>query len=389
MSCSPVLFEAFHRVCIGQFIPNFTTTNRFRRFYPQIELTYDAFCDDFGPMNLASICKFIELLERELTSSDSCRIAYCVDPGQRVFTNAVFLLGAYMVIKLRMDAAQVSETFSPLTRTRSEPYRDASFSEPDFALTLLDCWRGLETAITNVWLAPLGRNGLWGKISLEEYSHFDNPYNADLHMVVPGKLVAFRGPRGLGPRTYADTQTRREFSPHHYLDVFASLGVTAVVRLNEAEYDAADFTSCGISHHDLIFDDGAAPPPHVVRAFYDIVDGAAGVVAVHCRAGLGRTGTLIALEMMRSHGFGAREAMGWLRVMRPGSVIGEQQHYLERCGSASAALGASGAGCAKAAPAGSSEVRCRPGGPSSRLCNVRGRIYGRSRERDAGRLCSM
>jgi hypothetical protein len=32
--------------------------------------------------------------------------------------------------------------------------------------------------------------------------------------------------------------------------------------------------------------------------------------------------------LMRRCGFTAREAMGWLRVMRPGSVIGEQQHYL-------------------------------------------------------------
>jgi cell division cycle 14 len=44
----------------------------------------------------------------------------------------------------------------------------------------------------------------------------------------------------------------------------------------------------------------------------------------------GRTGTLTALYLMRSWGFGAREAMGWLRIMRPGSVIGPQQHYLCR-----------------------------------------------------------
>jgi hypothetical protein len=31
---------------------------------------------------------------------------------------------------------------------------------------------------------------------------------------------------------------------------------------------------------------------------------------------------------MRSCGFAPREAMGWLRIVRPGCVIGEQQHFL-------------------------------------------------------------
>ena len=37
---------------------------------------------------------------------------------------------------------------------------------------------------------------------------------------------------------------------------------------------------------------------------------------------------------MAAHGFSAREAIGWLRVVRPGSVFGAQQHFLCRLGDA-------------------------------------------------------
>ena len=46
------------------------------------------------------------------------------------------------------------------------------------------------------------------------------------------------------------------------------------------------------------------------------------------QAGLGRTGTLIGLYMMKHFGFTARETLGWLRIVRPGSVIGPQQQFL-------------------------------------------------------------
>lgn len=55
---------------------------------------------------------------------------------------------------------------------------------------------------------------------------------------------------------------------------------------------------------------------------------AAGALAVHCKAGLGRTGVLICAYLIKHHGFSAEEAIGYIRVCRPGSVIGPQQNYL-------------------------------------------------------------
>jgi len=49
-----------------------------------------------------------------------------------------------------------------------------------------------------------------------------------------------------------------------------------------------------------------------------------GALAIHCKAGLGRTGTLIGLYAMKHFKFPAADFIGWIRIARPGSILGPQ-----------------------------------------------------------------
>ena len=322
----PVINDSLY---VAQGIDSFSHNAGFRIFRPDPEVQYFPLCDDFGPMNMACVASFVLQLDKELADFPSGRVVYCVEDDRRSLTNAVFLLGAYMILSLQESIEDVVDCFGWLNADQHEEYRDATFSQPTFRLALADCWRALAKARQLGWVGPPDADGFCGALDLREYAHYDDPLNGDMHEVVPGELIAFVGPHELGGEQYRDDERGlRRFSPAFFAGLFEERGVSAVVRLNEAHYDSGAFADHGMALIDLPFDDCTPPPPAVAEAFLATVDGAEGPVAVHCKAGLGRTGTLIALQLMRSEGFTAREAMGWLRIMRPGSVIGEQQGYL-------------------------------------------------------------
>lgn len=121
-----------------------------------------------------------------------------------------------------------------------------------------------------------------------------------------------------------------------YVKELKSFGVTDVVRTCEQTYKPDLFESAGIRVHEMTFADGAAPPDDTLESWNELIlsryttasGSDAGVVAVHCLAGLGRATVLAAVALIEVTGIGPMDAVEKIRERQKGAINAKQLKFL-------------------------------------------------------------
>ncbi|KAJ6141209.1 Tyrosine-protein phosphatase cdcA [Penicillium chermesinum] len=322
--------------------PTTPTTKRRSPVYFTVDdtLLYNAFHADFGPLHIGHLYRFAVLFHEILgdpNNSDRPVVFYSkTDPRSRA--NAACLVACYMVLiqswPPHLALAPIAQADPPYM-----PFRDAGYSQADFILNIQD-------VVYGVWKAK--EEGLCGlrDFNLEEYEKFERVDMGDFNWITPS-FLAFASPQQQPvapipvntpeydalPSTLSEVCSSKLPLPFkNVLAHFSSRNVGLVVRLNSELYCPSYFTAMGIHHIDMIFEDGTCPPLQLVRKFiklaHDMITVKNKGIAVHCKAGLGRTGCLIGAYLIYRYGFTANEVIAFMRFMRPGMVVGPQQHWL-------------------------------------------------------------
>ena len=110
-------------------------------------------------------------------------------------------------------------------------------------------------------------------------------------------------------------------------------GIGVIISLTETPLSPALIEEFGFGYYQIPIRDFTAPTAGQISKFVRLVEGArksGGKCIVHCLAGKGRTGTMVACYLV-SRGKSAQEALAQVRTVRPGSVeTAEQEDAVAR-----------------------------------------------------------
>jgi hypothetical protein len=270
------------------------------RMIPFHELTASPYLEAFESHTVEGLLRFVKTMRQVEMSYPCSKIICCLDPSGENQIDGMFLMGCYMIFVHHRSPEAIWHSIKD-----SKPFNSHAPTHSLSGLCLLDMWKGFSRAQDLGWTD-------------ESYTAENYMRSMPLHVIIPGDLIAFGRARPPQPPLPTDITAPENYDADFYAEQLAKMSVSIVVRLSEWPGDDAVMEQRDLRCLPLLFDDPILPPS-VVTAFAHAARTARGPVAVRCdspRAGCAGLG-LCALQLMRVHGFRAREAAAWTRLACP------------------------------------------------------------------------
>ena len=236
---------------------------------------YSPFCYDFGPPSLLMVHKFYTQLSHILDTRSELIHFFCSSRPENI-ANASFLIIVFRILRLKQTPEEAFSPFVNLSR-HFRPYRDATNLPSTYDLTVFSCVSGFYKGLKLGWYNP-------STFDASSWEFNEQVENGDMNWLIPNKLLAFATP-------YNHNILHggwRVSTPADLINVFRRLHINHIVRLCKEFYNKTIFTDAGFRHTELRFDDGTTPPPSILERWMKLIEGP-DIIALHCKAGLGRT----------------------------------------------------------------------------------------------------
>jgi protein-tyrosine phosphatase len=150
-------------------------------------------------------------------------------------------------------------------------------------------------------------------------THPDKHPVEDAYWVIPGRLMAGAYPA----RQFNETETQKRIYRLLNAGILSFVNLTGDGELPSYEstlHEQAGLLDRPAEYHHMPVTDMGLPGAEQMREILDVIDAAIGrgkAVYVHCRAGIGRTGTVVGCYLAR-HGMPGAEALNTIALMRVG-----------------------------------------------------------------------
>lgn len=288
---------------------DYITSSDFHELYMPLK-------NDYGPINICCIINFCNFIDEKMQNPELIHrnIVYYIyllnERNNAYLLNSVFMMGCYLIIKKNICVNKVIFDILHIFNEHPCYFIDCISEWGGYYSSIIDCLRAISFIYKND-IEDLNN------FNIEDYEYLTNYSQRDMN-IIANKFIAMACP-----------------SQKNIYDVCNELkkrNVKLVIRLNENNnYDSKIFETQNIDVLDLYFDDYSVPSIKIIKKFMNAVNNIeySDKVAIHCRAGLGRTGILICIWLIIKLNFKPAEAIAYIRIMRPGSIMGNQGFFLE------------------------------------------------------------